>query len=122
MPPPKTILCYICGRPYLSPSIGIHVEQCKKLFEERENLKPKKERRRLPPDPSQYASSQPIPVKGSISKSAKLSNTLPLETSGNSSFQSQNNYVPTQAMPSGAYGLMECPHCNRRFNDVSYPR
>lgn len=49
--PPRSIFCYICGRPYLAPSIDIHIAQCRELFEKRESLKPPKERRKCPPDP-----------------------------------------------------------------------
>jgi hypothetical protein len=108
MPPPKSVLCYICGRPYLSPSIAIHIEQCKELFEKRESLKPKKERRKLPPDPS-LAPMQSSTPTGLLSKGGSSKN-----------IPSDRNF--SQQPTIGAYGLTPCPHCNRTFNDTAYER
>lgn len=52
---PKARTCYICGRPTLLPGYDIHVMKCREIFEQREALKPAKERRACPRDP--YASS-----------------------------------------------------------------
>ena len=49
--PPKARTCYICGRNYLLSSFAIHEPQCRKLFEDREMLKPPKERLKVPEDP-----------------------------------------------------------------------
>eukprot|EP01029_Cantina_marsupialis_P013218 TRINITY_DN2924_c0_g1_i1.p1 TRINITY_DN2924_c0_g1~~TRINITY_DN2924_c0_g1_i1.p1 ORF type:complete len:343 (+),score=108.96 TRINITY_DN2924_c0_g1_i1:262-1290(+) len=51
---PKAITCYICGQGYFASSIGIHLKNCKKLFIEREMLKPKNERKALPEVPSLF--------------------------------------------------------------------
>ena len=51
---PKAVNCYICGRKYGTQSIGIHVPQCKKKWEAEESLKPKRERRPLPPEPESF--------------------------------------------------------------------
>ena len=51
MPRPVGLICYICGREYGSASIDIHVKQCRKLWVEREKLKPEKQRRPLPVEP-----------------------------------------------------------------------
>lgn len=48
---PKARVCYICGRPTLLPGFENHVSQCRALFEQREALKPPKERRPCPQDP-----------------------------------------------------------------------
>jgi hypothetical protein len=48
---PKSIVCYICGRNYMIHSFEIHEVQCIKLFNDRENLKPMKERRKCPTSP-----------------------------------------------------------------------
>lgn len=48
---PKTRVCYICGRQYGLTSFDIHVKQCKELWVAREELRPPKERKKLPEDP-----------------------------------------------------------------------
>ena len=48
---PRAISCYICGRAYMLHSFAIHENQCRDLFEKREELKPVKERRRCPDNP-----------------------------------------------------------------------
>jgi len=48
---PKSIVCYICGRNYMIHSFEIHEVQCIKLFNDRENLKPIKQRRKCPTSP-----------------------------------------------------------------------
>jgi hypothetical protein len=49
---PRARVCYICGRQYMVHSFPIHEKQCIKLFEDREALKPKKERKPVPSDPA----------------------------------------------------------------------
>lgn len=49
---PKTRVCYICGRQYGLSSYDIHLKQCKDLWIAREELKPPRERKRLPDDPT----------------------------------------------------------------------
>ena len=49
---PRARVCYICGRQYMIHSFDIHIVQCRDLFEKRENLKPIKERRKCPEDPT----------------------------------------------------------------------
>ena len=48
---PKTLVCYICGREYGTSSLEIHLKTCKKKWLQEEELKPKHERRPLPPTP-----------------------------------------------------------------------
>ena len=48
---PRARTCYICGRDYMLHSFKIHEPQCIKLFEDREKLKPVKERKPVPEDP-----------------------------------------------------------------------
>ena len=48
---PRARLCYICGRQTLIAGFSHHVEGCSKLFLQREELKPPRERRHLPVDP-----------------------------------------------------------------------
>ena len=48
---PRTRTCYICGRQYGLTSFDIHVKQCRALWESRQALLPKKERKPCPADP-----------------------------------------------------------------------
>lgn len=38
---PRAVMCYICGREYGTKSIGIHIPNCQKKWEETESHKPK---------------------------------------------------------------------------------
>jgi hypothetical protein len=51
--PPKTRVCYICGRQYGLHSYDIHLKQCKDLWIARESLKDPRERKPLPEDPAE---------------------------------------------------------------------
>ena len=55
---PKARVCYICGRQYMLHSFAIHEPQCIKLFEDREALKPKKDRKPVPVNPAKAMGSQ----------------------------------------------------------------
>mmetsp|Transcript_14523 Transcript_14523/g.21374 ORF Transcript_14523/g.21374 Transcript_14523/m.21374 type:complete len:287 (-) Transcript_14523:262-1122(-) len=48
---PKARICHVCGRQYGLASFEIHLKQCKKLWVDRENQKPRHERKPLPPTP-----------------------------------------------------------------------
>jgi zinc-finger of a C2HC-type len=48
---PASVTCFICGRPYQPSSIGIHVRNCAKLFQQVEEKKPRSQRRPLPQAP-----------------------------------------------------------------------
>jgi hypothetical protein len=48
---PRSRMCYICGRQTLLAGFDHHVLGCRDLFIKREELKPKKERRKPPEDP-----------------------------------------------------------------------
>lgn len=45
---PKDVICHICGRKYTEHSIGIHLPQCEKLWNQRQKLRPKSERKPAP--------------------------------------------------------------------------
>mmetsp|Transcript_14635 Transcript_14635/g.41832 ORF Transcript_14635/g.41832 Transcript_14635/m.41832 type:complete len:385 (+) Transcript_14635:3-1157(+) len=49
--PPRTVVCYICGREFGTSSIGIHEKQCARKWEDAESQKPPSERRPLPQRP-----------------------------------------------------------------------
>jgi hypothetical protein len=51
---PMGIMCFICGREYFSKSIDIHLQQCKIKWQRDEDLKPKKERRKMPQAPKNF--------------------------------------------------------------------
>lgn len=53
-PRPRLLVCYLCGREYGSKSLGIHLPQCRKMFEAQEAKKPKGQRRKLPAPPPGY--------------------------------------------------------------------
>ncbi|POM61758.1 RNI-like protein [Phytophthora palmivora] len=48
---PVTRVCHVCGRQYGLSSFEIHLKQCKKLWVQQEELKPKNERRPIPKTP-----------------------------------------------------------------------
>ncbi|KAG7379801.1 hypothetical protein PHYPSEUDO_008097, partial [Phytophthora pseudosyringae] len=48
---PVTRVCHVCGRQYGMSSFDIHLKQCKKLWVQQEEAKPKKERRPVPKTP-----------------------------------------------------------------------
>ncbi|ETI31874.1 hypothetical protein F441_21101 [Phytophthora nicotianae CJ01A1] len=50
-PGPVTRVCHVCGRQYGLSSFEIHLKQCKKLWVQQEELKPKNERRPIPKTP-----------------------------------------------------------------------
>jgi hypothetical protein len=45
---PRDAVCHICGRKYTIHSIDIHVPQCEKLWIQRQELLPKKDRKPVP--------------------------------------------------------------------------
>jgi hypothetical protein len=45
---PRDALCHICGRKYTIHSIDIHIPQCEKLWIQRQELLPKKDRKPVP--------------------------------------------------------------------------
>uniref|UniRef100_H3HDU2 Uncharacterized protein n=1 Tax=Phytophthora ramorum TaxID=164328 RepID=H3HDU2_PHYRM len=48
---PVTRVCHVCGRQYGMSSFEIHLKQCKKMWVQQEEQKPKKERRPIPKTP-----------------------------------------------------------------------
>jgi hypothetical protein len=96
--PPKARTCYICGRPTLLPGYERHVQQCRDLFEKREQLKPPKERRACPTDPmlmNAYA-------------------TLPSGRKGSYS-NAELDEINTASQRAWEGTLSSCQHCGRKF-------
>ena len=52
---PRDAYCHICGRKYTVHSINIHIPQCEKLFQERQELLPRAERKPVPKLPNEVA-------------------------------------------------------------------
>ena len=48
------VMCYICGREFGSASIGIHIPQCEKKWNNEQQKLPKKHRRPPPSKPFEY--------------------------------------------------------------------
>jgi len=90
---PVALVCHICGREYGTSSLAIHIPQCTKLWEERESLKPKNERRPVP---------QPIA-------------DLPVNSGGKAASMAAYNEAAAQQYREA--GMVQCEHCGRRFAD-----
>jgi len=95
--PPRARVCYICGRQYMLHSFDIHIAQCRDLFEKRENLKPLKERRKCPEDPTaNYFNNQNQNKRNISSKELDSINIAAMDTWNTES-------------------LIKCKYCNRSF-------
>ena len=95
---PKTRVCYICGRQYGLSSYEIHLKQCKELWVARESLKPPKERKELPKDPTLELSGGISSLEGSATRQLTLEET-------NALAEKTFNEV----------ALLQCPYCGRTF-------
>jgi hypothetical protein len=93
---PRAKVCYICGKQTLIHGYQHHIEQCCKLFLQREELKPPKERRKLPPDPFSMIAS---------SKGKSLD---------------EMNKLAIQAFNDGG-GMSKCLNCGRSFLPEKLP-
>eukprot|EP00803_Ostreobium_quekettii_P009892 evm.model.scf_51.3 EVM.evm.TU.scf_51.3 scf_51:20961-32029(+) len=58
---PISYMCYLCGLPYGSKSLPLHIPRCRDLWEDREALKPRKERKPVPVAPIEL--DEPLPTK-----------------------------------------------------------
>ena len=94
---PVAVICYICGRQYGRSSLGIHLRQCKKLWNQREALKPEYERKPLPTAPE---------------------NMERAVANGDIQYMDERAINNQNKAASNAYNneaLDACPHCNRSF-------
>ena len=98
---PRALICYICGRQYGTNSLKIHLKQCAKLWEDREALKPKHDRRSVPEPPKAFTAAFERAKSGK--KSKNISNAQ-IEAQNRAAF---NAYNDTSLFP--------CPHCGRTF-------
>ncbi len=94
---PVAVVCYICGRQYGRSSLGIHLKQCKKLWEQREALKPPHERKPLPAAP---ANLERAVATGDIRHMSDRA----INQQNSAAFDAYNNDA-----------LEKCPHCGRSF-------
>ena len=94
---PVAVICYICGRQYGRSSLGIHLRQCKKLWEKREALKPEYERKSLPRPPENFE-------RAIESGDIEHMDDLAINQQNTAAFDSYN----TEA-------LNQCQHCGRSF-------
>jgi hypothetical protein len=94
---PVAVICYICGRQYGRSSLGIHLRQCKKLWNQREALKPEYERKQLPTPPENFE-------RAIASGDIEHMDERAINAQNTAAFDSYN----TEALDS-------CPHCGRSF-------
>jgi hypothetical protein len=92
---PVAVICYICGRQYGRSSLGIHLKQCKKLWEQREALKPRGERKPVPQAPLGF---ERRIATGDIEHMSAGA----IQAQNTAAFESYNNDA-----------LDPCPHCGR---------
>jgi hypothetical protein len=93
---PRAYTCYLCGQQYGSKSLMIHVPQCQEKWLQKEEQKPKNERRKLPLCPS------------------VLDDPLPTDPAGIDEFNS------TMFSIYNGVSLCQCPHCGRSFNEEAF--
>jgi hypothetical protein len=101
---PKALICYICGRQYGTNSLKIHLKSCIKIWEEREMLKPKRERKPVPKAPA--AIEQALNGKSSNNKRGGRSvmSATEMQAQNEAAFNAYNSN-----------SLNACPHCGRTF-------
>ncbi|KAK9862143.1 hypothetical protein WJX84_000129 [Apatococcus fuscideae] len=97
MPPPRMLMCYLCGREFGSTSLAIHVPQCQKKWLDQEAQKDPRERRPLPEAPKQLAG-------GAAPKTAK--EIAEYNSLANKQFEEKS--------------MNGCPYCGRTFRDEAW--
>ena len=116
---PRLLVCYLCGREYGSKSLGIHIPQCRKMFEAQEAKKPKGTRRKIPTPPPGYleALSNVVLVPSSPLLSGDGGNAGP----GVQDKAPFGSSITADALNDAAYAtwsenvLETCQHCQRTF-------
>ena len=63
---PKAYCCYLCGAQFGSQSLFIHIAKCEDKWTKKEAEKPKRERRPVPPPPSELESGEVPSAPGAI--------------------------------------------------------
>lgn len=92
---PVAVVCYICGRQYGRSSLGIHLKQCKDLWEKREALKPRHERKPVPRAPANFE-------RAIATGDLEYMSDEAIHKANSAAFDSYNNEA-----------LDPCPHCGR---------
>ncbi|KAK9825103.1 hypothetical protein WJX74_008848 [Apatococcus lobatus] len=90
---PRGYTCYLCGQQYGSNSLKIHIPQCQEMWVKKEEWKPKRERRPVPPPPPEL--------------DADLPTNATMVDQFNATMSDYWNKVC----------LTRCPGCNRTFTD-----
>jgi len=87
------VTCYICGRDFGTRSIGIHLPNCQKKWDQEQDKLPKSQRRDLPKPPEDFDKVLSGEIKGKA-----------LQKMNNKAFEDYNDTA-----------LMPCEHCGRTF-------
>lgn len=87
-----------CGQQYGSQSLAIHIPQCKEKFMKVQSMKPKADRRRLPPQPTELDDKLPLAPEAIDAFNSKM-------------FDHYNNV-----------SLYKCQLCGRSFNSDAFER
>ena len=114
---PRARPCFVCGREVLLAGYEYHIQKCSELFEKREELKPIKERRKLP-HASLPVHNMQTPgnicefnvMKGARNSAIEKSSTLKFD-----------EYLSTNASFTPAE-MQQCPDCGRTFCEVAFPK
>lgn len=91
-----TRLCHVCGRQYGLSSFEIHLKQCKKLWVQQEEQKPKNERRPIPKTPPKIGQDGVDKSKGMTRQEVEAANQAAQETYN-------------------VHGMETCDFCGRTF-------
>ncbi|KAI9980064.1 hypothetical protein PInf_026889 [Phytophthora infestans] len=95
-PGPVTRVCHVCGRQYGLSSFEIHLKQCKKLWVQQEEQKPKNERRPIPKTPPKLGQGGEDTSKGMSRQELEALNQA-----------AQEAY--------NVHGMEKCDFCGRTF-------
>ena len=102
---PKALICYICGRQYGTNSLKIHLKSCIKIWEEREMLKPKRDRKPVP--------KAPATIEQALNGRKKKSSSRGGGKGMSAKEMQEQNEAAFNAFNSNS--LDACPHCGRTF-------
>ena len=102
---PKALICYICGRQYGTNSLKIHLKSCIKIWEEREMLKPKRDRKPVP--------KAPATIEQALNGRKKKSSSRGGGKGMSAKAMQEQNEAAFNAFNSNS--LDACPHCGRTF-------
>ncbi len=124
--PPKSRVCFICGKLFLLHSFPIHEAACRKLYIDREALKPLKDRKPCPEDPAilmmkavrfQEGMSNSFEIDASIGRSSNILK----EKTGKRVVTLEDVNAASQATYSAAT-LSQCRWCERTMLPEKLPK